>query len=187
MIDQSPFFEVLTRTYKRPAMLRQNQASLAVQTDRDFVQTLIPDEVGIGVVQANARLADVNVIGAYVWVLDDDDICLEMGLFAKLRRMIEAMREAPAAIVMRMDHGPLGVLPPVEDASWGKLPAQGRIGASALIVRRDIWYQYRDHWRSGRYEADYDFIAAVLRNESHVVWLDLVASAVMRISRGATE
>lgn len=186
-IEQAPFFEVLTRTFKRPAMLAQNQASLAMQTDLDFVQTLIPDEVGIGVVEANARLADVDVIGAYVWVLDDDDICVEMGLFAKLRRVIGAMREALAAIVVRMDHGPLGVLPPVDDPSWGKLPAQGRIGSSALIVRRDIWYQYREHWRSGRYEADYDFIAAVLRHESHVVWLDLVAAAVLRISRGAKE
>lgn len=180
--EHVPFFEVLTRCYRRPAMLAQNQASLAAQSSQDWLQTLLVDEIGIGVGAANARLADVEVVGAYVWILDDDDLCTDSELFAAVRNVIDSTTEPPAAVVVRMDHGSLGVLPPLK--GWGRLPAQGQIGASALIVRRDIWYQYRDHWRSGRYESDYDFMAAVLRNESHIVWLDLVASAVQRISRG---
>lgn len=185
MIDQSPLFEVLTRTYNRPTMLANNQLSLAVQTDPDWRQTLLPDEIGIGVPAANARLADVDTIGGYVWVLDDDDLCVNSSFFATLRHVAAAMREPPAAFIVRVDHGPLGVLPP--DDRWGRLPPQGRIGTSSIVSRRDIWYQYREHWRSGRYESDYDYIAAVLRNESNVVWLNLVAAAVQRISRGARE
>lgn len=183
MIEQAPYFEVLTRTFQRPEMLAKNQASLADQSDSDYVQTLIVDEVGVGVPTANARLADVEVVGAYIWVLDDDDVCVLQGLFSALRAVIGSMREPPAAVVVRVDHGPLGVLPPMH--RWGRLPACGEIGSPALFVRRDIWYQYRDHWRSGRYEADYDFIAAVLKHESHVVWINVVAAAVQRISRGA--
>lgn len=185
MIEQSPFFEVLTRTYKRPTMLARNLAMLAAQSDPDYVQTLLVDEIGIGVAAANARLAEVEVIGAYVWVLDDDDICVDVGLFSTLRAVIGSMREPPAAIVVRVNHGPLGVLPPM--SRWGRLPSCGEIGAPALVVRRDIWYQYRDHWRSNRYEADYDFISAVLSHESNIVWINVVAAAVQRISRGATE
>jgi hypothetical protein len=182
---QTPLFEVLTRAFRRPTMLAQNRASLAAQSDAGWIQTLLVDDVGIGVPAANARLADVEVVGGYIWVLDDDDVSLDRFLFAHLRQVVEAAPEPPAAFVVRMDHGPLGVLPPLQ--GWGVLPAQGRIGASSLIVRRDIWYQYRDHWRSGRYEADYDFIAAVLRNERAVVWLHVVAAQVQRISRGAPE
>lgn len=182
---QSPLFEVLTRAFMRPTMLAFNRASLAAQSETDWTQTLIVDDVGIGVPAANARLADVEVIGAYVWVLDDDDVCLDRYLFSHLRQIIEAASEPPPAFVVRMDHGPLGTLPPL--AGWGVLPAQGRIGSSSLIVRRDIWYQYRDHWRSGRYESDYDFVSAVLRNERAVVWLHVVAAQVQRISRGASE
>jgi hypothetical protein len=185
MSEHSPCFEVLTRCFQRPLMLMKNQASLLQQSDEDWSQTLIFDEIGIGVPAANARLADIKVDGAYIWVLDDDDICINPKLFATLKAVIISMRTPPAALIVRMDHGPLGVLPP--ETSWGRLPQQGQIGSSAIFTRRDIWYEYRDHWRAGRYEADYDFIAAVLRHESHVVWLNLVAAAVQWISRGAKE
>lgn len=181
-----PFLEVVTRTYRRPAALARNRASLAAQTDADWVQTLLMDDEGIGVEAANARLADVEPIGEYVWVLDDDDYCVRDDLVERLKSIIGAMMTAPAAVVVRMDHGSLGVLPDV-GRWWGMVPPEGGIGCSALVVRADVWRQYREWWRTGRYASDYDFNAAVLRNEDHVVWLDWVVSAISRRSIGAPE
>ena len=181
-----PFLEVVTRTYRRPAGLARNQASLAAQTDPDYVQTLLVDDEGIGVEAANARLADVEPVGEYVWVLDDDDYCVRPDLVERLKSIVGAMLTAPAAVVVRMDHGPLGVLPNV-DRWWGMVPPEGGIGCSALVTRADVWRQYREWWRTGRYAADYDFTAAVLRHETHVIWVDLVASAVSRRSVGRPE
>lgn len=180
------FLEVVTRTYRRPVGLARNQASLAAQSDPDWAQTLLVDDEGIGVEAANARLADVEPVGSYVWVLDDDDYCVRNDLVERLKSIVEAMLTAPAAVVVRMDHGELGVLPDV-DRWWGMVPPEGGIGCSALIVRADVWRQYREWWRTGRYAADYDFVSAVLRDETHVVWLDWVASAVSRRSVGRPE
>ena len=180
------FLEVVTRAYRRPAGLARNRASLAAQSDADYVQTVLVDEIGIGVEAANARLADVEPVGAYVWVLDDDDFCTDERLIERLKGIADGMREAPAAFVVRMDHGDLGILPDV-GRWWGLVPPEGGIGASALVVRCDVWRQYREWWRTGRYASDYDFIAAVLRGEDHVVWLDVVASAISRRSIGAAE
>ena len=180
------FLEVVTRTYRRPEGLARNQASLAAQTDADWVQTLLVDEIGIGVEAANARLADVEPVGEYVWVLDDDDYCVRDDLVERLKSIIGAMLTAPAAVVVRMDHGDLGVLPDV-GRWWGLVPPEGGIGCSALVVRADVWRQYREWWRTGRYASDYDYIAAVLRNESHVVWVDWVVSRIQRRSIGRPE
>lgn len=182
------FLEVLTRCYRRPTWLAENQASLRRQSDPDYVQTLLVDEQGIGVAKANARLADVapTLTGRYVWVLDDDDLCIRDDLVATLKRAVEACRTAPAAVVVRMDHGELGVLPDV-DKWWGQVPPEGGIGASALIVRRDVFHMYSPFWRTMRYASDYDFASAVLRGEEHVIWLDVVASRVQRRSIGRPE
>lgn len=182
------FLEVLTRCYRRPTWLAENQASLRRQSDPDYVQTLLVDEQGIGVAKANARLADVapTLTGSYVWVLDDDDLCIRDDLVERIKRVVEACRTAPAAIVVRMDHGELGILPDV-DRWWGQVPPEGAIGASALVVRRDVFVAYADWWRTQRYASDYDFMAAVLRGEEHVIWLDVVASRVQRRSIGRPE
>lgn len=180
------WLEVLTRTYRRPAGLERNRASLHAQSDPDYVQTLLVDDQGIGVEAANALLADVEPVGAYVWVLDDDDFCTDAQLVERLKSIADSMREAPAVFVVRMDHGSLGILPDV-GRWWGIVPPEGGIGSAALIVRADVWRQYRAWWRTGRYAADYDYIAAVLRGETHVVWLDWVVSAISRRSIGAPE
>jgi len=183
--DGVAYLEILTRCYKRPAGLARNQASLRAQSDPDYIQTLLIDDQGIGVAAANARLASVEPVGQYVWVLDDDDFCTDTRLIERLKMLTGTMRTAPAAVVVRMDHGELGVLPALED--WGRAPAEGGIGASALIVRADVWRHYADRWASARYASDYDFASAVLRGETNVVWVDWVASAISRRSIGAPE
>ena len=179
-----PFLEILTRTYKRPMMLAANQASLAAQTSGDWVQTLLVDEVGRGCGWANVRLGQQapQLVGEYVWVLDDDDVCVDDSLVEQLALIAQVA--APDVIVMRMDHGALGVLP--DGAHWRKRPVRGRIGVSACVIRRALFQQCAGAWKEV-YDGDFDFIAAVFDAKPIVFWYDCIASRVQRVSRGAPE
>lgn len=183
--DLSPLLEIVTRCFRRPGMLAVNRASLARQTDADWWQTLLVDDIGIGVPAANARLADVApaLVGTYIWALDDDDECVQDRLVEMVRTLAEST--APDVIVMRIDHGPLGVLPP--DELWGKRPMCGRIGGAAVIVRRELWQRCAGGWRTGRLAGDCDFILTLFDRAERVAWLDVVAARVQRISHGAPE
>lgn len=166
-------------------MLAANQASLQAQTCADWAQTLIVDDTGIGVAAANARLAQVGARGLYVWVLDDDDLCVDRKLVQDIE-WIAKEYTWPPAIMVRMDHGSLGILP--NNAHWLCEPVCGQIGASAMIVRRDVWANHCKAWASGRYESDFDFIHSVWSSHaSHIVWHNTVAARVQRISRGTVE
>ena len=179
------FLEIVTRTYKRPAMLAANQRSLAAQTDDDFLQVILEDAHGMGVAAANAQLADYTPTGRYVWVLDDDDLCVHPNLVADLR-FLANVEQDPPAFIMPMDHGPLGTLPP--DHLWQCQPVEGGIGCSGIITRSDVWMECRAAWASGRYASDFDFIAAVWRTHGPaIVWVPVVASQVQRISLGMPE
>jgi hypothetical protein len=179
----TPLLEIVTRCYKRPVMLAANQASLARQTDHDWRQTLLVDDVGIGVPAANALLADFTPTGRYVWVLDDDDLCTYPEMVYDLR-MLE-MWHNPDAVFVRFDHGWIGILPDAH--RWRKQPDRGRIGGSSVIVRSDLWMQCRDAWRSGLYESDFDYVQTVYRAATNPHWHDVIAGKVQRISQGEPE
>jgi hypothetical protein len=179
-----PLLEIITRTYKRPTLLAANEASLRAFTSRDWMQTKLIDETGRGVAWANVRLSAYVPEGRYVWVLDDDDICIRPTLVDELEEI--ATLNAPDVILMRMDHGPLGVLP--DAGQWGHRKVErGRIGVSSFIVARGVWQAFAGCWRE-QYDGDFDFIAAVLADKSvRIYWHDVVASRVQRISRGLPE
>ncbi len=173
------FLEVVTRCYRRPKMLQNNVDSITHQTDDDRVHTLLVDNAGIGVAAANAQLATFEPSGDYVWILDDDDICI----YPNLVRDLKEYAGVPAFVVC-MDHGDLGVLPPRN--LWERPPVEGCIGCSAVITRADVWQAERGAWATGRYASDFDFAHAVLTKYPSV-WLDIVASATQRRSVGAPE
>lgn len=179
-----PFLEILTRTYKRPTMLAANQASLAAQTSGDWQQTLLVDEVGRGCAWANAQLGQYapQLVGDFIWILDDDDVCIDESLVEQLSLIVQVA--APDLIMMRMDHGPLGVLP--DGAHWRKRPVRGRIGVSACVIRRELFQRCAWAWGDA-YDGDFDFIDAVWDAKPIVFWYDCIASKVQRISRGAPE
>jgi glycosyltransferase involved in cell wall biosynthesis len=184
MRESPVFLEVLTRCYKRPAMLAANQESLRRQTSGDWIQTVLVDDLGRGVAWANQRLGAYApmLAGDYVWVLDDDDLCTRPTLVAELQSIVA--NYAPDVIMLRMDHGPLGVLP--DDSYWQAAPERGQIGISAFVVRRALWQRHADAWLPN-YDSDYDFIAEVLEDTEHVIWHDVIASRVQRISHGEPE
>lgn len=179
------FLEVITRAYQRPIALAVNQASLREQTSDDWRQTLLVDDVGAGINASHVRLAEnaPRLTGAYVWLLDDDDECIRPTLVAELKAI--AAEHDPDVIMLRMDHGKRGILP--DDAHWERPPEVGRLGCSAYVVRRPVWQQHADAWRSARYESDFDFIAAVFETGPRVHWHDVVASRVQSIGLGRPE
>lgn len=168
------FLEVVTRTFRRPKALAACMTSVALQSVSDHRHVVLHDDVGIGVTKANALLATYTPRAEYVWVLDDDDLCVDATLVASLRDVAWVLD--PPAFVLKMDHGPeLGVLP---SWSWEVAPVEGDIGCSAIVTRRDVWMLHRQAWASGRYASDFDFIAAVFdAHGPQIVWLDRVASA----------
>lgn len=177
------FLEIITRCYKRPEMLKANRASMPEHAPGELIHTLLPDPHGHGVGWANARLARFYPSANWVWILDDDDMCVRPSLLAELQQIVAA--EDPDLIMLRMDHGPRGVLP--DDLTWGLRPTYGRIGCSGFVTRKDLWLAARHVWAGGRYHSDYEFIAAAFDAAQAVAWHDVVASRVQRISLGMPE
>ena len=175
-----PFIEVVTRCYKRPKMLAENTASLDRQTFTDWEQTLLIDEVGIGLDQANAQLADFVPVGDYVWILDDDEIATRDSLFEEVYNIVN---DTGADYVMvKMDHGFRGILP-----LWQREPMPGAIGVSAAFIRRDVWEQCAHCWRKPGYMTDGQFMTAAFNAAERVEWHDVIGSMVQKISLGAPE
>lgn len=180
-----PFLEVLTRCYKRPAMLQVNRDSLSEQTDQDFSQTCFIDEVGRGVPWSydNMTAGAADLTGSYIWILDDDDFCIRPTFIAELKEIV--YEHDPDVIMVQMDHGDLGVLP--DDDYWGKFPRLGKIGISAHVVRRSVWQEHARSMCTGRYAGDFSFIEAVFKSKPQVYWHRVVASKVQRLSFGTPE
>lgn len=187
----APLLEVLTRTLVgRERLLGENQASLtALETGpgATWVQSLLPDPVGRGVPWANVRMRREGgrLAGRYVWVLDDDDVCVYPRLVMDLATIVGDY--APDVVMVQMDHGEgMGVLPPA--ALWGRRAlGLGLVGVSAPIVRREVWAEHAWAW-GDRYEGDFDFVTALLGNlRLRVYWHPVVASRVQRVSRGSAK
>lgn len=177
------FLEVITRHLKgRDSFLEANRESLRRQTDGDFVQTVLVDNQREGIGPAQAKLADhaEHLRGEYIWILDDDDLCIYDALIADLKHLTE--RFQAEVVFLRMDHGGRGILP--DDFNWGKPPVCGRIGCSAYVVKAEVWKEHAEAWRSAHYASDYDFIARVWDSNPRVYWHDVVASQVQMIGMG---
>lgn len=182
----APFLEIITRCCKRPGMLAKNTAALVKQTCKDFEQTFLVDVIGRGKVWAedNLRASVQHFRGEYIWLLDDDDLCTRDSLVLELKGIAAAHK--PDVVVVRMDHGPLGVLPP--DELWRQRPQAGRIGGSSVIVRKEVWRAHGQNWKEGTNHADFEFIDSLFGDSSlSIYWHDVLASAVQRISFGDPE
>ena len=160
-------------------MLQRNRESLMAQSVQDYVQYAIIDEDERGVEWANGIMAtrDWSKINSdYVMVLDDDDVLLGSDVIELLQNAIKQHRVQLLGV--RMDHGPLGVLPP--DDLWPGEPVRGRVGCSAVVPCRALFMEAVKHYEP-KHDGDYDYIAACYALAESVTWLDLVASKVTQI------
>lgn len=179
------FLEILTRCYQRPTLLAVNQIALSEQTDTDWMQVYLHDEVGLGVGASYVRLAAHAPLlsGEYIWILDDDDVCIRPSLVAELKTIAQV--DDPDVIMVKMDHGPRGVLPGL--GNWQKPPECGAVGVSAFIVRRSVWQAHAGAFLPGNYVSDFRFIAAIFASGASVYWHNVIASRVQVIGLGRAE
>lgn len=176
------FLEVITRHLPaRAALLALNTGSLEAQTDGDWRQTLLVDEIGRGIGWAQAQLATFEPSGDYVWILDDDNIACRPALVTELKKIVA--EHDPDVIMVRTDRLYNGVIP--NDYFWQRTPELNRIDAACAIVRRATWRQHAEAWTGARYQSDYDFIRALFDGGARAYWHDVMASRAQRISLGA--
>lgn len=181
-----PFLSIVTRCYKRPAMLARCCESIRAQQDAALEHLLINDEVGRGVEWANAQLAahKNRVHGDYVLILDDDDL-LACSSAVTILRDVARSNDYPDLIVFRADHAELGVLPDAE--VWEKKPLHGHIGGIDFITRAATWKRYIGKFAQPE-GGDFHFLEALWKKKGlRVVWLDRLLTRVQRISRGRPE
>lgn len=145
--------------------------SLTTQTSDDWTHTVLHDDEGRGVPWANRNLADYadKLVGQYVWILDDDDVCTYDYLVEQLRDFTRR-----DVIMLRGDYGPRHpVLPEFE--LWGKPPLCAHIGMSCFIVRREVFQAHANAFRVDRM-ADCRFIQSVFDSRRWAVgWWNVVA------------
>jgi hypothetical protein len=176
------FLEIITRTFGgRPAMLNRCLASVAQQIDRDYTHTIVMDPQARGVPWAVGNLATVQASGTYVWVLDDDDVCVCPTLVTDLKLLASAVD--PDVVMVRTNHAQFGTLP--HQVNWMREPQCGDIGTSNYIVHGDTWNAYRHLWRAA-YEGDYWFIHD-LWQMGHLSWYwhDVIVAHYPQQSQGA--
>lgn len=165
-------------------MFAAQQVSLAAQTDRDFVHTVLMDSERRGIEWASENMGRYapQLVGDYVWILDDDDLCTLPTFIAGLKQI--AVLNAPDVVFVRMDHDYGRILP---SARWGKSPKVSEIGVSAYVVRREVWQAHAGAWTPGKYTSDFEFIDSIWQSRPVTYWWDVVASRCQRQSLGRAE
>lgn len=161
----------------RPNLFTKNIDSLAAQTCDDFEQLILWDGRGRGIEQTHLVLHDIGVNGEYVWLLDDDDYARPNAV-----EIIKAnTQDKPPALMCRFIHNENLILP---DEQRGL--AEGLIGVSSLIVRRDVWAQTRKDF-TPRYAGDWDWIKSVTEFWNDYKRIDDIIGGCHRVSKGQGE
>lgn len=191
-MPESPFLTIITRHMPaRAELLKRNQASLKAQTDPDYEQIVLTDNVpgGGGWGYARQMLIDgsMKARGRYVLVLDDDDMMRAIDGVAMLKAAV-GLTPTPLVpqykiVIFRGWHGvELGTLPRTH---WQQAPVQGDIGCFDFILRRDVFRECVLVRGQSDYAHDFDIIAAAYAKYGStgsptggdVVWLDQVICA----------
>lgn len=178
------FLQILTRHLAtRPNSLIRCQDSLREQTYGQWGQTILTDNVGRGVEWANRNLAHYapQLTGDYIWILDDDDICIYPEFVEQLQFQCA---DSPAVVMVKgwcADHG---ILP--DGDYWGKRPVINHIGSSCFVVRRDVFQEHAQAWPE-TLAGDFAFIDAVFDSNPYVKWWDMIVMRAIRAGNGKAE
>jgi hypothetical protein len=176
------FLTIMTRhCVGREELLERNQRSLRRQSDPDFEQILIVDEVGRGLAWAEKQL-EANrdrTSGCYVYILDDDDYLADDEFIKEAKRA--ASKFNPDVIMVRMRRLPYypQVLP--ENGYWSKAPEMGHVGAPCYLVRRELWKAHIHRFSDAPYPGDFYFVRHLYDIGCSFYWLDRVVAEVDRV------
>jgi hypothetical protein len=179
------FLEVVTRCYKRPNTLKRNIASLKRQTDKDYSQMFLVDEIGIGIAKANRQLHTIakDLTGDYILILDDDDIIEYPYMIEDLK--IGCNIYNPSLIIVKFYCTNYGILP--TDEMWYKKPELAKISMSSFITRKDIYQKYSDYFHEAT-AADWNFVTNVYDYEKeHTFWWNKVIGRTLQKGYGQSE
>lgn len=124
-----------------------------------------------------------RLVGRYIWILDDDDLCTRDTLVAELKEI--AQKQKPEMIIMRFDCGLRGIVP--DAAGWGKPPRQGNISSSSFVLRRNVFQKWAHVLCPGVYHSDYILAETVYRNSQKIYWYDIIAGRIQQIGLGKPE
>lgn len=155
-----PLLDIVTRHLPaRAAELRRQQASLTFPLG-DWVQTLLVDPYGAGVPRSHVWLRTYEPRGRFVWVLDDDDVCL-------VPNLLDLIDQTATVTIGRMQYW-RGIAPDPE--TWRRMveaapaPAHAamrrfpeHISPQCLIMTREHWLAHRGMWAE-RYDGDRPFV-----------------------------
>lgn len=189
-MSRLPLLDVVTRHYatpRRAALLEQQRASLAF-TSSDWVQTLLVDPHGRGVGASHERLRTYEPYGRCVWVLDDDDLCLEPNL-------LELLDESADLQIFKMRYGNREKIIP-DPITWERGAAAApfpthaarrrfpsHISSQCVVFSRDYWLVCRQLW-ADTYDGDRQFLGAAYDYATRVVWTDRIIAALTHHNRG---
>ena len=180
--EKRPFLSVVTRTYKRPRLIRQCIAILREQTDHDFEHIVKEDEIGLGSDGAARLLWETadEVHGEYVYLCDDDDLIIDRDLVANLKTI--ANDGDPDVVMVKVEHAPGLVLP----LDWRAPPKRHGIGGSGVIVKRQLFVDNIRQFAT-RQDGDFDYVEAVYRAADNVYWYDRVVLQCQQRGNGNPE
>lgn len=167
-----PVLDIVTRHLRSPnraELLARQQASL-VPLQGDWVQSVLIDPYGTkGIAGANFRFHSFEPAADYVWMLDDDDVCLEPDLLAYIDRDADLT-------ILRVRYCDQSLLPTREYFRDQQL-CYGHITVQCAIMTRELWLAHRTAWGL-YYEGDYKFLAAAKAGAQRVAWVDRVIAAL---------
>lgn len=190
LFDPHPFLSFYTPTYRRPQQLAACLASVQEQTHVSCVeQVVIVDHVGVGVGGAFERVPCYAqaLHGEYVHFLCDDDILASATVVGRLKAIIDGERQQGRGpdVVIVGSRKPAGYFPAENHGP----PVLGSIDLGCFVVRRELWLKYADAY-GRRYEGDYDFIAAIWREQGEAArwsWHNELHFLTGEASRGRYE
>lgn len=185
-----PLLDVVTRHYatpRRAGLLAEQRASLQF-TSSDWVQTLLIDPHGRGVGASHERLRTYEPYGRFVWILDDDDLCLAPDLLELIDQQAEMQ-------IFKMQYGARKVVIP-DPITWERGAAAAprpthaacrrfpsHLSAQCVVFRRDYWLARRHLWTDA-YDGDRQFLETAYDLVSRVTWTDRVIAALTHHNRG---
>lgn len=169
-----PLLTIMTRRWPagRATSYEIMRRSVETQTRVDgweHVFLFDDSQEGRGVAWADANLVDVfpQTRGAYIWVVDDDDL-LESDAVEVVLETIAANGN-PGVVVVKGTFGMFGVLP--REDVWMAQPIWGGISGQNVVVRRDLALKHCHAWRDDP-TGDVGYSTRIWADYPQIVWLD---------------
>jgi hypothetical protein len=149
------FLTIYTPTFRRPGMLERCVASVTRQESLEMIQHIIVrDEVGLGIAGMFAEIPRhvEEMVGDYVYILQDDDELADGRCVADVQEWICRQMVNPAVIMVRNIKRGMNL-----PLMWETRPVCGWVDLGGYLVKREVFAENAGMF-GRRYEGDYDFI-----------------------------